>query len=82
MNTIECKFCGRCANSAQVINAHTCLTKENDKTFFASTDDTLGIDFCQICHVPVDLPMCKQRIWGILSVVFVEIKMLVVRQLS
>lgn len=48
----RCKHCLRQCTYKEVANAHTVFKKESSEVIFESTDDTLGIEVCQVCSKP------------------------------
>jgi hypothetical protein len=48
----SCKHCQRQCDYEEVANAHTIFEQQGTETTFVSTDDTLGVDICQVCQKP------------------------------
>ncbi|MCU0340340.1 MAG: hypothetical protein MUE30_10675 [Spirosomaceae bacterium] len=48
----RCKHCQRQCDYEEVANAHTVFEKQGTEATFVSTDDTFGIDICQVCDKP------------------------------
>ncbi|MEZ4901208.1 MAG: hypothetical protein R2822_05315 [Spirosomataceae bacterium] len=60
-----CQHCQRCYAHQEVANAHTVFEMQETQLIFSSTDDTLGIDICQVCHKPSFWASLWHKIWHI-----------------